>query len=58
MESKELSEINFKKINKQIKKVRRGAGVLSSVRRIGPELSKKVHKFFTTENCELLLVNE
>lgn len=38
--------------------VRRGAGVLSSVRRIGPELSKKVHKFFTTENCELLLVNE
>ncbi len=38
--------------------VRRGAGVLSSVRRIGPELSQKVHKLFTSKNPNLLLVNE
>ena len=38
--------------------VRRGAGVLSSVRRIGPELSQKIHKLFTAFNADELLVNE
>jgi len=38
--------------------VRRGAGVLTSVRRIGPELSQKVYKFFTSKNSNELLVNE
>jgi crossover junction endonuclease EME1 len=38
--------------------VRRGAGVLASVRRIGPELSQKMHKLFTSTNPEELLVNE
>jgi hypothetical protein len=38
--------------------VRRGAGVLSNVRRIGPELSQKFHKFFNSTNPNELLVNE
>ena len=38
--------------------VRRGAGVLSSVRRIGPELSQKIYKFFTTNDSNELLINE
>lgn len=37
--------------------VRRGAGVLSSVRRIGPELSQKIHKFLTSTNPDELIVN-
>ncbi|XP_045623199.1 crossover junction endonuclease EME1 isoform X2 [Procambarus clarkii] len=32
--------------------VRRGAGPLASTRRIGPELSKKIHLFFTTTDPE------
>jgi len=38
-------------------KVRRGAGVLSSVRKIGPELSQKIYKFFTSTNADELLIN-
>lgn len=34
--------------------IRRAAGPLSSSRRIGPELSKKVYKFFSTTDPELL----
>lgn len=37
--------------------VRRGAGVLSSVRRIGPELSQKIHKFLTLASPNELIVN-
>lgn len=34
--------------------IRRAAGPLSSARRIGPELSKKVYKFFSATDPELL----
>lgn len=37
--------------------VRRGAGVLSSVKRIGPELSQKIHKFLTKCLPKELIVN-
>nr|QNH68100.1 crossover junction endonuclease EME1 isoform x2 [Brachionus koreanus] len=37
--------------------VRRGAGVLSNVRRIGPELSQKIHKFLTSRSSDQLIVN-
>ncbi|KAK3871446.1 hypothetical protein Pcinc_023431 [Petrolisthes cinctipes] len=35
--------------------IRRGAGVLASTRRIGPELSKKLHVFFTATDPDLIL---
>ena len=35
--------------------VRRGAGVLASKRRIGPELSRRVHLLFTAQDSELPL---
>ncbi|KAK7791517.1 hypothetical protein R5R35_010895 [Gryllus longicercus] len=35
--------------------VRRCAGPLTSVRRVGPELSKKIYNFFTSKNGELSL---
>ncbi|XP_066292195.1 crossover junction endonuclease EME1-like [Branchiostoma lanceolatum] len=35
--------------------VRRGAGVLATCRRIGPEVSKRVHTFFTSSDGEVLL---
>ncbi|CAF0980820.1 unnamed protein product, partial [Brachionus calyciflorus] len=38
--------------------VRRGAGVLSSVRRIGPELSQKILKFFTSQLFNELIMIE
>lgn len=33
--------------------VRRGAGVLASSRRIGPELSRRVHMLLTSEDGDL-----
>jgi hypothetical protein len=41
-----------------MKKVRRHAGVLTSVRKIGPELSSKICKFFSSTNPDELLVND
>lgn len=35
--------------------IRRGAGILASTRRIGPELSKKLHVFFTAKDPDLSL---
>ena len=35
--------------------VRRGVGPLVSSRRIGPELSKRIHTFFTSKNPNLSL---
>lgn len=35
--------------------VRRAGGPLTSVRRIGPELSKKVHKFYTCDDPDYVL---
>ncbi|XP_042204265.1 crossover junction endonuclease EME1-like [Homarus americanus] len=35
--------------------VRRGAGPLTSSRRVGPELSKKIHLFLTTKDSEVSL---
>lgn len=39
-------------------KVRRGAGVLSNVRKLGPELSKKMHKFFTSLDPNEIIAND
>lgn len=38
--------------------VRRGAGVLANVRRIGPELSKKLYKFFTSSDPNDIIAND
>ena len=38
--------------------MRRGVGVLSNVRRIGPELSKKIYQFFTSNDSNHVIVNE
>ncbi|KAI4490648.1 hypothetical protein M0804_003592 [Polistes exclamans] len=38
--------------------IRRAAGPLTTARRVGPELSKKVHIMFTCENGDVLLGND
>lgn len=38
--------------------IRRAAGPLTAIRRVGPELSKKMHTMFTSENGDTLLGTE
>jgi hypothetical protein len=54
---KSLSEKEGKLLLADIQ-VRRGAGVLANVRRIGPELSKKLYKFFTSTDPNEIIAND
>lgn len=38
--------------------IRRAVGLLTAVRRVGPELSKKIYTMFTSENGDTLLGTE